>query len=257
MRATWSAISICVSQVLELGLPTVVALNMVDVAEDKGLALDLDRLRKQLPVPIVPVQANRGSGLAELKQRLAAAAETQAAARRPVRFPSRSAAKSRSCSQRADSNGHAALPRYLVERLLLDTSGYLAKAGLPGVDAAAADRSAARPARGWPTAGLPVPAVEAMARYQWAAKVLDGVVDAAGRAAASRSSDRIDRVLTHRVWGTLVFLLRDAADVSGGVLRRRRPAPTGAIDWLNGAGQRRRGAASCPKARCGRCSSRA
>src|SRR3954468_1590134 len=39
-----------VSQVLELGLPTVVALNMVDVAKDKELALDLQKLREQLPL---------------------------------------------------------------------------------------------------------------------------------------------------------------------------------------------------------------
>src|SRR5688572_581011 len=65
------------SQVLELGLPTVVALNMVDVAKDKGLTLDLDKLERQLPVKFVPVQANKGIGLAELKQALVDAAEKQ------------------------------------------------------------------------------------------------------------------------------------------------------------------------------------
>src|SRR5687768_2994549 len=53
-----------VSQVLELVLPTVVAVNMIDVAEEKGQTLDIERLRKQFPVPIVPVQANRRRGLA-------------------------------------------------------------------------------------------------------------------------------------------------------------------------------------------------
>src|SRR3954462_8297598 len=64
-----------VSQVLELGLPTVVALNMVDVAKDKGLALDLKKLGEQLPLKFVPVQANRGIGIGELKQALASAAD--------------------------------------------------------------------------------------------------------------------------------------------------------------------------------------
>src|SRR5262245_55786661 len=49
-----------VSQVLELGLPTVVALNMVDVAQDKGLTLDLNKLAERLPAKFVPVQANKG-----------------------------------------------------------------------------------------------------------------------------------------------------------------------------------------------------
>src|SRR5262249_14393350 len=55
------------SQVLELGLPTVVAVNMVDVARGKGLALDFQRLAEQLQVRFVPVQANKGIGLEELK----------------------------------------------------------------------------------------------------------------------------------------------------------------------------------------------
>src|SRR5438477_11293386 len=52
-----------VSQVLELGLPTVIALNMIDVAKDKGLLLDLEKLAAQLPVKFVPGQANRGIGV--------------------------------------------------------------------------------------------------------------------------------------------------------------------------------------------------
>src|SRR5687768_11913189 len=64
-----------VSQVLELGLPTVIALNMVDVAKAKGIELAIDRLRERLPIAIVPVQANRGVGLAALKQALAEAAD--------------------------------------------------------------------------------------------------------------------------------------------------------------------------------------
>src|SRR5688500_16918199 len=67
-----------VSQVLELGLPTVIALNMVDVAEEKGVAIDLALLRKRLHVPVIAVQANRRRGLDELTAALAAAAETKA-----------------------------------------------------------------------------------------------------------------------------------------------------------------------------------
>ena len=60
-----------ISQVLELGLPIVVALTMVDVAEDQGLRIDVDRLSRQLGVPVVPVQAHRRIGLEALKDALA------------------------------------------------------------------------------------------------------------------------------------------------------------------------------------------
>ena len=52
-----------VSQVLALGLPTVVALNMVDIAEARGLQIDVPRLERQLGVPVVPVAAHRRRGL--------------------------------------------------------------------------------------------------------------------------------------------------------------------------------------------------
>ena len=51
-----------VSQVLSLGLPTVVALNMVDVARDRQVEIDILALSERLGVPVVPVQANRRLG---------------------------------------------------------------------------------------------------------------------------------------------------------------------------------------------------
>ncbi|TNE34859.1 MAG: ferrous iron transporter B [Alphaproteobacteria bacterium] len=53
-------------EVLELGRPTVVALNMVDLAERDGLVLDPDALSHALGVPVVPTVAVRRRGLSEL-----------------------------------------------------------------------------------------------------------------------------------------------------------------------------------------------
>ncbi|BCX49753.1 ferrous iron transporter B [Haloferula helveola] len=55
-------------EVIETGLPVVIALNMIDVAESSGLRLDPQKLSEELGVPVVPIQANRGKGLVELKQ---------------------------------------------------------------------------------------------------------------------------------------------------------------------------------------------
>jgi ferrous iron transport protein B len=218
------------SQVLELGLPTVVALNMMDVAKDKGLTLDLEKLREQLPVQCVSVQANRRVGIEELKRAIVEAPERGAG---PVEspFPEKFILEVETLGSRANSNGSPALARYLVERLLLDTSGYLAKRGLPGVDGQViAEVEAARGRLA--AAGIPVPAVESMARYGWAAKVLAGVV----RRPVERPvtmSDRIDRVLTHRVWGTAAFLAVMLVMFQA-VFLVAEPA-SAAIDWLVGA----------------------
>src|SRR3954447_2774621 len=60
-----------VSQVLEMGLPTVVALNMIDVARSRGLTVDAPALAARLGAPGVGGQANRRVGLDHLKAALA------------------------------------------------------------------------------------------------------------------------------------------------------------------------------------------
>jgi len=57
-------------QVIERGLPCVLALNMIDVAEKSGLRLDPRKLSEELGIPVVPLQANAGKGIIELKQAL-------------------------------------------------------------------------------------------------------------------------------------------------------------------------------------------
>lgn len=58
------------SQVLELGLPTVVALNMVDLVERSAIEIDVERLSEELRCPVVPVVARSGRGIDLLRQEL-------------------------------------------------------------------------------------------------------------------------------------------------------------------------------------------
>ncbi len=55
-------------QFMELGLPLVIALNMIDVAEARGLTIDVETLSRRLGVPVVPTVARNGKGLEELKK---------------------------------------------------------------------------------------------------------------------------------------------------------------------------------------------
>ena len=56
-----------ISQVLELGLPTIVALNMIDVARAQGTPVNAERLAQELGVPVIPVQATRRETLLPLR----------------------------------------------------------------------------------------------------------------------------------------------------------------------------------------------
>ncbi|MFT2009171.1 ferrous iron transport protein B [Pontibacter sp. 13R65] len=68
------------TQLADLKIPAVLALNMVDVAEAEGVKIDVLALQEQLGVPVIPVNARTGTGMAALKivmsQQLQAAEET-------------------------------------------------------------------------------------------------------------------------------------------------------------------------------------
>lgn len=57
-------------QLVELGLPTIVALNMVDLAKRDGLELDANALERELGVPVVETVAVRRRGIQELQAKL-------------------------------------------------------------------------------------------------------------------------------------------------------------------------------------------
>lgn len=70
-----------VTQVLELGFPAIVALNMMDVAERRGMRIDASRLSRSLGVPVIPLEAHRDKGIVELRQALG---RSEVASSRPV-----------------------------------------------------------------------------------------------------------------------------------------------------------------------------
>lgn len=196
-----------VSQVLEMGLPVVVALNMVDVARDRGVQIDVPMLEKRLGVPVIEVQANKRMGLDVLKRSLVDASQLSEASAEPVRRESPFSPAFQAEVEQLQEHVNIALgrpaPRYLVERLLLDIGGYVEEALLDGQGPSVRSQIEASRQR-LAALGQPVPAVEAMARYGWVHTLLDGVV----RRPAERPttfSDKLDRVLTHKVMGTLIF----------------------------------------------------
>src|SRR5215470_6080216 len=58
------------TQVIELGHPTLIALNMIDVAEANGHQIDTAKLAELLGVGVVPVVASTGQGIPQLRQRM-------------------------------------------------------------------------------------------------------------------------------------------------------------------------------------------
>jgi ferrous iron transport protein B len=215
-----------VSQVLELGLPAVLALNMTDIAQARGLTIDDAELSRRLGMPVVALQANKRRGVEDLKNALAKVIDQHVSPPKSP-FPQSFADEVSQLETLLNGNGMAdsaqpagvlqapngqatRIPRYLVERLLLDTTGYLEQSDLivgksNGHASPAELQKQLQMARArLATAGYPVPAVEAMVRYEWAANQLDGVIGRP-KERSKTVSDAIDRILTNRLWGTVIF----------------------------------------------------
>jgi ferrous iron transport protein B len=219
------------SQVLELGLPTVVAVNMVDLAARRGITIDFCRLQGRLAAAVVPTEANHRVGLEELKAALVEAVQRGPPTGGLSRFSGSGTTRSvvatkmglsplpsppslfpeifeqevaRLEAESLHDGADGPLPRALMRRLLLDANGYLQRALLS--DDGEAERRLLEARRRLAAAGCSVPAIETEVRYGWARAMLDGVVTQPGRFQVT-ASDRADRVLTHRVWGLTVFAL--------------------------------------------------
>lgn len=78
------------TQVKDLGLPVILALNMADIAEKEGIQIDTEYLSQQLQVPVVSISGRTGSGFDLLRAKMLDLVATTAtfAAHKPFYEPS-------------------------------------------------------------------------------------------------------------------------------------------------------------------------
>lgn len=231
-----------VSQLLETGLPLVVALSMTDLAAAQRIEVDADGLARQLGVPVIPICAGRRKGLEPLREALADLLRDDSPPPRPLgpRYPEPLTEGMQALvavGTHPDADGRPTeLSAMEALRLLVDEGGHLeqqlASQSRPELSRRVADERIRLHHRLDGTAPYEV---EIAARYAWIDEALDGRVRTPGRLRPS-SSDRIDRVLTDRVYGSIVFLAV-AAVVFQGLYSWSAPLMEAIEYLLNGLGQ--------------------
>jgi ferrous iron transport protein B len=73
-------------QFLELGMPLVIALNMIDVAEKRGIRIDTEKLSQLTGVPVIPIIARSGKGVEELLETVQAVSCADARPQTLIRY---------------------------------------------------------------------------------------------------------------------------------------------------------------------------
>ena len=190
-----------VTQVLDLGLPVVVALNMADAAEEAGVTVDAAALAGRLGTPVVSLSAKTGAGLDALRRAVLAPPPPAGGVAWEV-MPAVDGALD-ALAERLERETDVPPARRRFEALGALTADPLLAAWAaraPGFHQAVLDTRAEFEAR-----PVPYKMAEMMGRYGWISPVAAEVVRHARAPDEQTLSDRIDAVVTHRVWGPLLF----------------------------------------------------
>jgi ferrous iron transport protein B len=180
------------TQLGDLGLPAVLALNMMDVAERHGINIDLPALEQELGVPIIPMNARKGIGVAALKIVMAQRLDAP-----PVRFW---------------EPNEQLLPLVRQIRYYFNLhNDYLAlhyAQQYPQIGFLNADEKThiQELTQKYDFDATAAQAAETIARYARINEILLETMTVARTETREPISNRIDKVLTHRVGGYLIFL---------------------------------------------------
>ena len=209
------------TQVIELGHPTLLTLNMVDVARDQGHDIDTDALSKALGVPVIPMVASQGEGLEPLRQSIRSQASSPGTRHviprefneLPEAFGREAQAIETALERHFPHRSRLAAAEALLllsdERALPtdktntdgNTNGNTANTRYP--EALIEQVLSAR--RRLEAAGVDWRSTAIEARYA-RLFAIEQHVTRETPPPDELLSDRIDRVVTHRVWGPLIFV---------------------------------------------------
>lgn len=191
------------SQVRDLNLPTVLVLNMWDLAQSRGVEIDAEALQERLGVPVITTSAHRKIGIEEVGKAVVAAIESEVKPP-PKLFPAEFYEEIEKLSTWIIERGGEAVHFYLLERMLLDVRGASEEAVGKQVTPDLKEYLGEARLR-LASAGCRIPAVETKLRYNWIRERLDGVLVRTTSEQTASVSDKLDEILTHRFLGILFF----------------------------------------------------
>ena len=191
------------AQLIEMRVPMLVALNMMDAARQNGLTIDAAGLADRLGCPVIPVVATSGEGISELRSAVLAGARDPRPASAAIRYGSPiEAAIAELVPQIAAQAAEKEVdPHWLALRLLEgdDLAEHVAEnVAKPKLDALRAQTAE--------MLGDDIDISIADARYGFVNQVTSATVRRKNRVRRS-TSDTIDRIVLNRALGIPIFLL--------------------------------------------------
>ena len=181
------------TQVADLKIPVVIALNMMDLAKKSGININIDLFSKKLGVPVIPVAARKGEGIDKLKD--------------AIGFANKIALQEESIDVEAIA---PQLIAQISSELHLDNPYYALQLAhqhedIKFLSPEQSDRIEELE-KEFSFHSQKAQATETIARYNFINEVLYDTVKVPETAKEESVSNKIDKVLTHRFFGLFIFI---------------------------------------------------
>jgi ferrous iron transport protein B len=183
------------SQIIDLKIPVVVALTMVDLAAKKGIRIDLEELERELGVPVVSVNPRKNKGIPQLKKVLAQTA------RQHYKAPARDFIGIKSLAENAVNEVQAIFPAlsdYASVHYLINHEHFPFSHKVQQSIESIEERNNFNHTR--------VQAEEIMQRYHRIRQIMQQSVVEEDPLQRKMFTEKLDNILLHRTWGYIILL---------------------------------------------------
>lgn len=183
------------SQIIDLKVPVVVALTMNDIAQQKGIKIDLIGLQAELGVPVIPVNPRKNKGLAALKKAVQQISTEQ------YKTPSRDFIDAKALAPAAVAGMQKLFPQlseYASLHYLINHENFPLAEREQGLIEKLEEAHQFSPSK--------VQAEEVMQRYSRIRQIMQKNVVEPDPLEKKLFTDKLDNILLHRTWGYIILL---------------------------------------------------
>ncbi len=184
------------SQIIDLNIPVVVALTMMDLAKRKGTQIDIPGLERELGVPIVPINPRKNKGLEQLKKVIEQSAENL------YQPPARDFIDNKALAENAIEQVKAHydhISNYTAIHYLINHEHFLLKEGMQDRIEQIEIDNKFNPTK--------TQAEEIVQRYGRIKHIMQQTVVEADPLQKAMFNERLDGILLHRRWGYIILIV--------------------------------------------------
>ncbi|WHH58719.1 ferrous iron transport protein B [Petroclostridium sp. X23] len=196
-------------QLIEMGVPVVVALNMMDEVVAKGDRIDMEKLSRMLGVPVVPTSASKGEGVKDVVSEALQIAQTAATGQSAVNYIAFDN-KIEDCLKKVQqlivkyTKGDRFTKRWLALKMLEGDEKIKEKIQIPVTISQDIKPLIEKLESEFDN---DIETIIADSRYQYIGNIVESVAQKKNKENSLTLSDKIDKIVTNRIFAIPIFLL--------------------------------------------------